>query len=238
MSNQPGTAAADRLSAVLNMGSMASKKLTLEEQMKQNKRMIDRAVRELDREKRKLEQQQHQVEMDIKKAAKENQMGSVRIMAKDLIRTKRYVEKFYQMRTQLQAVGLRMQTMKSTEAMSRAMKGACSAMTRMNHALNLPALQRIMQQFAVESERMDMTEEVMEDAVDGVMDADGDEEDEEKVVSQVLDELGITRAGELPDAPGAVPAVAAAAPVMPEAPRAVAGGPVSDLEARLNNLRK
>ena len=45
-------------------------------------------------------------------------------MAKDLVRTRRYVQKFYQMRTQLQAVGLRIQTLRSNQQMADAMKGA------------------------------------------------------------------------------------------------------------------
>lgn len=45
-------------------------------------------------------------------------------MAKDLIRTRRYVQKFYQMRTQLQAVGLRIQTLRSNQQMADAMRGA------------------------------------------------------------------------------------------------------------------
>ena len=49
-------------------------------------------------------------------------------MAKDLVRTRRYVQKFYQMRTQLQAVGLRIQTLRSNQQMADAMKGA----TRVN----------------------------------------------------------------------------------------------------------
>ena len=45
-------------------------------------------------------------------------------MAKDLVRTRRYVQKFYQMRTQLQAVGLRIQTLRSNQQMADAMRGA------------------------------------------------------------------------------------------------------------------
>jgi charged multivesicular body protein 2A len=45
-------------------------------------------------------------------------------MARDLVRTRRYVQKFYQMRTQLQAVGLRIQTLRSNQQMADAMKGA------------------------------------------------------------------------------------------------------------------
>lgn len=53
-------------------------------------------------------------------------------MAKDLVRTRRYVQKFYQMRTQLQAVGLRIQTLRSNQQMADAMRGA----TRVRHFLS------------------------------------------------------------------------------------------------------
>ena len=45
-------------------------------------------------------------------------------MAKDLVRTRRYIQKFVQMRTQLQAVGLRIQTLRSNQQMADAMRGA------------------------------------------------------------------------------------------------------------------
>lgn len=45
-------------------------------------------------------------------------------MAKDLVRTRRYIQKFYQMRTQLQAIGLRIQTLRSNQQMADAMRGA------------------------------------------------------------------------------------------------------------------
>lgn len=59
-------------------------------------------------------------------------------MAKDLVRTRRYIQKFYAMRTQLQAVSLRIQTLRSNQAMGEAMKGASKAMGLMNRSMNLP----------------------------------------------------------------------------------------------------
>jgi uncharacterized membrane protein YkvA (DUF1232 family) len=50
-------------------------------------------------------------------------------MAKDLVRTRRYVQKFYQMRTQLQAVSLRIQTLRSNQQMADAMRGATRVCT-------------------------------------------------------------------------------------------------------------
>jgi hypothetical protein len=57
--------------------------------------------------------------------------NACKVMAKDLVRTRRYVQKFYQMRTQLQAVGLRIQTLRSNQQMADAMRGA----TRVRHLL-------------------------------------------------------------------------------------------------------
>lgn len=71
------------------MGNVWAKK-PLKEIMRENKRMITRAIRELDRERMNLERNEKKLIMDIKKYAKENQMGAVKTMAKDLVRT-RYV---------------------------------------------------------------------------------------------------------------------------------------------------
>jgi charged multivesicular body protein 2A len=57
-------------------------------------------------------------------------------MAKDLVRTRRYVQKFFQMRTQLQAVGLRIQTLRSNQQMAEAMRGA----TRVRRFRSTPLL--------------------------------------------------------------------------------------------------
>jgi hypothetical protein len=64
------------------MGNILGKDKPLKEVLRENKRMINRAIRELDREKVGLEREEKRLTMEIKKAAKENQMNSVKIMAK------------------------------------------------------------------------------------------------------------------------------------------------------------
>ena len=64
------------------MGQIFGKEKPLSEVMRENKRMITRAVRELDREKLALEREEKRLTIEIKKAAKEGQMSSVKIMAK------------------------------------------------------------------------------------------------------------------------------------------------------------
>lgn len=71
--------------------------------------MLDKAIRELDQMRVKLEQQEKTLASQIKQSAQKGQMGAAKIQAKDLVRTRRYIEKFYGMRSQLQKISLRLQ---------------------------------------------------------------------------------------------------------------------------------
>ena len=77
-------------------------KMTPDQMLRKNQRALTKAMRELDRERAKMEQQEKKIIMDIKKMAKQGQMDAVKIMAKDLVRTRRYVKKFMLMRANIQ----------------------------------------------------------------------------------------------------------------------------------------
>ena len=187
--------------------------------------MLDKSIRELDRERNNLQNQEKRLVTDIKKMAKAGQLGATKIMAKDLVRTRHSITKFYGLKSQLQGVSLRMQTLKSTQAMADAMRGVTRAMSSMNKQLNLPSLNNIMREFERENEKMENTTEVMGDAIDDAMAADGEEEESEELVAQVLDELGVGMDAALVDAPRAAAKVApVAAPSVEAAPVLVAEG--------------
>uniref|UniRef100_A0A673I6M7 Charged multivesicular body protein 2a-like n=2 Tax=Cyprinidae TaxID=7953 RepID=A0A673I6M7_9TELE len=179
------------------MEFLFGRRKTPEEMLRQNQRALNRAMRDLDRERQRLEQQEKKIIADIKKMAKQGQMDAVKIMAKDLVRTRRYVKKFIMMRANIQAVSLKIQTLKSNNSMAQAMKGVTKAMATMNRQLKLPQIQKIMMEFERQSEIMDMKEEMMNDAIDDAMGDEDDEEESDAVVSQVLDELGLNLSDEL-----------------------------------------
>ena len=164
--------------------------MTPAERLRKHQRALEKTQRELDRERTKLENQEKKLVQEIKKNAKNGQMGAVKVQAKDLVRTRRYIQKFYQMRTQLQAISLRIQTVRSNEQMMQSMKGATKLLGSMNKQMNLPALQRIAMEFEKENDIMDQRQEMMDDAIDDVTGLE-DEEEGEDVVNQVLDEIGV-----------------------------------------------
>lgn len=111
--------------------------MTPAERLRKHQRSLEKTQRELDRERTKLENQEKKLVQDIKKNAKNGQMGAIKIQAKDLVRTRRcdsitrgqdmvlmqirYIQKFYQMRTQLQAISLRIQVGYNLAPTSRAL---------------------------------------------------------------------------------------------------------------------
>lgn len=221
------------------------RRMTPEEMLRQNQRALNKAMRDLDREKMRMEQQEKKIIADIKKMAKEGQMDAVKIMAKDLVRTRRYEKKFMLMKANIQAVSLKIHTLRSQNAMAQAMRGVTKAMQNMNRQMNLPQIQRILQEFEKQSEIMDMKEEVMNDAIDDAMEDEADEEESEAVVAQVLDELGLQlteQLGGLPETNASL-SVSGGKTAVPAAAAASGGGGMTvdadaDLQARLDNLRR
>ena len=110
---------------------MFGKRMTPAERLRKNQRSLDKAIRELDQLRVKLEKQEKTLIQQIKQSAQKGQMGACKIQAKDLVRTRRlvmppaparplslhrakrriyrYIEKFYDMRSQLQKISLRLQ---------------------------------------------------------------------------------------------------------------------------------
>jgi charged multivesicular body protein 2A len=242
-----------------NMGSLFGKEKPLKEIVRENQRMIKKAIRELEKEIENLKRQDKKLTSDIKKSAKLGQMPSVRIMAKDLVRTRSHVTRFIEMKTHLNAVALKMQTIKSHDAMANAMKGVTKALIAMNAKVSIPGLQKVMNEFLRENERAELTQEVLGETLDDAMAEEGSSAQEDLIVNQVLDELGVGAMGELaPEAPKGVheTSPAAGTAVGGRVPQMTGadGSPVpnggtaaspsadaiqlSDLEIRLQNLSK
>jgi charged multivesicular body protein 2A len=181
--------------------------------------------------------QERKLIADIKKAAKESQMDSVKIMAKDLVRTRRYIKKFVLMKANIQAISLKVQTLKSQNSMAMAMRGVTRALQSMNRQMNLPQISRIMQEFEKQSDMMDMKEDMMNEVIDDAMGDEEEEEETDAVVKQVLDELGVQLNQQLSELPSTGGPLSTAAGSKTAVPAGVADAD-ADLQARLDNLRR
>lgn len=219
------------------------KRKTPDEILRENKRAIDRAIRDIEREKERMVQQEVKLKNDIRKNAKANQMDSVKIQAKDLVRTKSQIKKFELMKANLQAISIKTATLKSQNNMAQAMRGVTQGLVRMNRQMNLPQIQRIIHEFQKQTDMVDMKEEMINDVMDDVFEEDTDEQESDQIVNQVLDELGIEMNQTILSMPSAAKTTltdkTANADKQPQAQTVGSSAAAdADLEERLNKLRR
>lgn len=101
-------------------------------------------------------------------------------------------------------------------------------MAKMNQQMNLPAMQQMMMQFEMEQGKMEIGQEMMDDAMDSVS---GVEEGEEadRILNEVLAEAGMADMEKLGNhVPMGQPQPAGVQDARPD---------MSELEERMNNLR-
>jgi hypothetical protein len=76
-------------------------------------------------------------------------------------------------------------------AAASAIGSVTSAMATANSAMDVKATTKIMQEFRRENERLEVKQEMMDDALIDAFDTDDVEEEAEQVTNQVLAELGV-----------------------------------------------
>ncbi|KAG5520171.1 hypothetical protein PMAC_001248 [Pneumocystis sp. 'macacae'] len=154
-----------------------------------HQRSLERAQREIEREQAKLDAQEKRLIVDIRKSATAGQIETAKVRAKDLVRTRKQISRFIQIKTQLQAIALRIQTVQTHEQITQNMRKAARLLGCINQATCLPALMKITHDFEKESDIMEQREEMMDEAIDNIM--CDDEMENDIIVNQVLDEIGI-----------------------------------------------
>ena len=155
------------------------------------KKTIRTGIRELERDRERLQRDERKLQREVKEIAAQGNMGAARMMAKQIIRIRNDITRRLQEKMQLEGVLSTLQTMSSTAAMAESMKTATRAIYTLNQRMNLPQLQRFMQTYEKESAIQQMKLEIMNDTLDDALHVDGEEDDENILVDQVLDEIGI-----------------------------------------------
>lgn len=137
------------------------------------------------------------------------------------------------------------------------MKGATTLLGSMNRQMNLPALQRIAMEFERENDVMDQRQDMMDDAIDEATGIEGDEEEGEDIVKEVLDEIGVdlnqsvriqismpldnsvlTRSTQLGETPTDIQQATASEAKVAQPVGAGGASDDDDLQARLDSLRR
>ncbi|CAM9773930.1 unnamed protein product [Ectocarpus fasciculatus] len=179
---------------------------------KDAKRAVRSGERDLDKEIRNLDRSEKSLVAEIKKTAKGGNQGATRTLAKQLVQLRAQKDQLYTARARLAGVGnaatsaATSAALQNPSSLAGVMGNVAGVMKKVNEAVSTEETAKIMQQFAVENEKMNMSEEMMDDALIDAFDGEGVEEEADGVVGQVLAELGLEMDGKMVDAPTNTPA--------------------------------
>ncbi len=163
----------------------------VKEQIREQKRAVDRSKRNLEREQRKLEREKKKMLQEIKKMAAKGQTTGAKMLAKDIVRATNQMKKLEQFVGQLTAVSLRISSCSTLNELSGAMNNAAKAMTLVSNKLDTQKLAQLGKELSKENMKLDLKSDMMQEALDGIGESMGNEEEEEELYNQVLQEAGV-----------------------------------------------
>ena len=151
---------------------------------KETKKEVRSGQRDLEREIRDLDRQEKQVMAELKQRARAPGVNpatdsALKAMAKQLVNVRANRSKLFSAKAHLGAVGMNASSMASQVAAASAVGSVTNAMAS------------IMAMFQMENERLQVKEEMMNDALADAFDNDEMEEEADNVTNQVLAELGV-----------------------------------------------
>ena len=98
---------------------------------------------------------------------------------------------------QVQAAGSAAKAMGANVKLAETMATTTKTMGNMNKMMNPQQVAKTMQEFDMANTKMEMTEEMMNDTLDDILADSDDEEEQDAIVNQVLDEIGIEISGKV-----------------------------------------
>ena len=167
----------------------------IKEQIREQKRSVDRSKRALEREAKKLERERKKMLAQIKKMAQKGQTTGAKMLAKDIVRSKNQQAKLEQFVGQLSAVSLRIGSCASLNELGDAMSNCAKAMTLVSSKLDTKKIAQMGKELAKQDMMLEMKSDMMSEVLDSL--DEGNEEEEDELYNQVLMEAGVNMENEL-----------------------------------------
>ncbi|KAL0216071.1 hypothetical protein P9112_008255 [Eukaryota sp. TZLM1-RC] len=160
-----------------------------EEQAKEWRKQIRSEKRGLERQIRRIEMQEKRTQNSIKQAAKEGRMSSAKLLAKELVNSRKAKERFWTARAQLNSVEMNLASNMATARLSSAVGKSTEIMSLMSNLIRLPELSNTMMHLSKEMEKAGVIEEMVGDTLDDALGDMSDESEAEEELDSVLTEI-------------------------------------------------
>ena len=178
-----------------------SKSADPKEQVQEWCKKIRKEGYNLDRQINAIKREELKVTKSLKEAAKRGDKDVCQILAKEVINSRKSVNKLYTAKANLNSVQNQMKGQLATLKVSGALAQSADVMKNMSALVKIPETQKTMMELSKEMMKAGIIEEMLEDTMEGLNDGEEMEEAAQEEIDKIILEL---TTGKLTEAPNAV----------------------------------
>ncbi|KAG8194898.1 hypothetical protein JTE90_029189 [Oedothorax gibbosus] len=156
---------------------------------------------QLERQIKAIQREEMKVKKSLTDAAKKGDHDVCKILAKEIIRARKSINRIHTTKAQINSVQMSMNHQLATLRVAGSVEKSTEVMKSMQNLVKMPEVAKTMQEMSKEMMKAGIIEEMMEDTFEGLGDEEELEEEAQEEVDKVLWEL---TAGQLGTAPSAV----------------------------------
>lgn len=142
------------------------------------------------RQRNKLIKEERQMLKEVEQAIEQGDMSTARLLARDVAKNRSMARGCQQMASRVKAIKFKLEQAAATQAIGKDLKGLVRTLHTMNAQLKIPQLEGVLQQMEIETERIDIATEAMDEGFEMMTTS----EEEDEVVDKIIGELSASKA--------------------------------------------
>ena len=154
--------------------------------------------RRMDRQHRKLKNNETKMTKELRQAVLKGDMEAARLYAGDVVRSRKMALGCQRLSSRINTIVFKLEQAQATEEIARDLHSLVGALAMINQTLQIPQLTETLEQMEIEMGDIDLSSETIGESFEGLMDAEVDQTEIDKVLGEVLSEEEITAAHGLP----------------------------------------
>lgn len=140
---------------------------------------------QLDRQVRAIKNEEEKVKRTLKQAATKGDRDTCKILAKEIVNSRKAVNRIYSSKAHLNSVQLQMKNQLATLRVAGALEKSTEVMVAMQNLVRLPEIANVMREMSKEMMKAGIIEEMLEETMESVEDTDELEEEVQAEVDKV-----------------------------------------------------
>lgn len=142
------------------------------------------------RQRSKLIKEEKRMMKEVERSIEQGDVSTARLLAKDVAKNRSMARGCQQMASRVKGIKFKLEQAAATQAIGQDLKGLVSTLHSMNSQLKIPQLEGLLGQMEIETERIDLATEAMDEGFD-LMTSDVEEDE---MVDKIIGEISASKA--------------------------------------------